>query len=794
MKKRKGKIWFFLVTILILILAYTTFFGVSSRYGDIVTPIVKSASDIRFGIDIRGGVDVSFVPQTEVQATVAQMDAAQAVIEKRLLGLGVNDFELYKDVDKSRIILRFPWRENETNFNPEDAIKELATAAVLTFREGSEVDAAGLPSGVTAENIILQGSDVLSAEAKFQVDEYTQITEYFVQLNLSEAGREKFAEATARLAGTGSISIWMDNTQISAPTVEEAIETNTAIISGANFTAESSKDLADTINAGSLPFALTAESYSTISPTLGSQALRATVLAGIVAFILVALFMVFHYRLPGLVSVISLLGQVTMTIAVVSGYFVVFNSNTLTLPGIAGIVLAIGMGVDANVITAERIKEELRGGKKLDAALKAGFLRGIAPIVDGNVTVLIVAAILMGAFGTPDSFFGTVFRPVFFFFGPSTSGTIYSFGFTLMAGVLLNFVFGVGCNRVLLTSLSKFKRLRSVALYGGLKAGQAAPVEKPFGIVKNRIKFFIASGALVLIVLVLGFPLAQLDVEFSGGAIVSYSYEGDIDIAEVETIGTDVLQTGATVQTGENAATSGKTLTFTLAGHQTLDVETLDALTAALNEQYPRGAFQQLEVNNVNPTIGGAFLWKCVVAMVLASALILAYVAFRFRRIGGWKGGLTAVVALVHDLIVVYGVFVICGIPLSGNFIAALLTILGYSINDTVVVYDRIRENRTLHGRRMPFGDLVNLSVNQSLKRTVNTSLTTLLALASITIFAFVYGLQSVYTFTFPLMIGMVSGVYSSICIATPLWALWEMRGKKKTGAAKGKKKAAAES
>ncbi len=789
--KRKGKIWFFLVTILILVLTYTAFFGVSSRYGDVVTPIVKSASDIRFGIDIRGGVDVSFVPQTEVQATQVQMDAAQAVIENRLVGLGINDYELYKDVDKSRIILRFPWKENETNFNPEEAIQELATAAVLTFREGNEVDAAGLPTGVTAENIILQGDDVVNAESQFRVNEYTQQTEYFVELTLSDAGREKFAEATSRLAGVGSISIWMDNTRISAPTVDEAINTNSAIISGPSFTAESSKDLADTINAGSLPFALTAESYSTISPTLGSQALRATVLAGIVAFILVALFMIFNYRLPGVVSVISLLGQVTMTIAVVSGYFVVFDSNTLTLPGIAGIVLAIGMGVDANVITAERIKEELRGGKKLDAALKAGFSRGVAPIIDGNVTVLIVAAILMGAFGTPDSLFGTIFRPVFFFFGPSTSGTIYSFGFTLMTGVLLNFVFGVGCNRVLLTSLSKFKRLRSGVLYGGLKAGQIAPVVKPYGVVKNRVKFFAVSGALLVVIMALGFPLAKLDVQFSGGAIVSYAYEGGIELTEVEAISAEVLQGDATVQTGENAATGSKTLTFTLAGSQTIDVETLDALTAALNEQYPQGGFQQLEVNNVNPTIGGAFLWKCVVAMILASVLILAYVAFRFRKIGGWRGGLTAVVALVHDLIIVYGVFVIFGIPLSGNFIAALLTILGYSINDTVVIYDRIRENRTLHGRRMPFGDLVNLSINQSLNRTINTSLTTLLALASITIFAFVYGLQSVYTFTFPLMIGMVSGVYSSLCIATPLWALWETRAAKKTKAAKGKKKAA---
>lgn len=781
--KRKGKIWFFVVAFLIIFLAISTFMGISTRYGDIVTPVVKPASQIRFGIDIRGGVDVSFVPATEVKATEAQLAAAQAVIEQRLITLGVTDYELYKDVNQSRIILRFPWREDETEFNPETAIQELSAAALLTFREGGEYDeTTGQPTGVTAETIILQGDDVASATAQYGPTDSSGASQHYVALELDAEGTQKFSEATTRIAAEGgTISIWMDDTMISNPTVNQAITSSSAVITG-DFTAESAKALADKINAGALPFALTAESYSTISPTLGSQSLRAMVIAGAVALVLVMAFMIATYRLPGFAASFSLIGQISATIALVSGYFAVFPSNTLTLPGIAGIILAIGMGVDANVIIAERIKEELRGGKKLDAALKSGFSRGLAPVVDGNITILIVAAILMGAFGPSDSFFATLLSPVFRWFGPSTAGTIYSFGFTLLCGVLLNFVFGVFGTRIMITSLSKFKGLRAPWLYGGLKMGQVEPVEKPIGFIKNRKKFFTLSAALIAVILVASFAMGvNMDVQFRGGAIITYGYTGAAEQGDIQATVEGVLGSDVTLQTGSGTGGSS-TLTITLPGTSTVEVEKLNELTAALNTSFEANAFEQLEVNNVEPSIGQVFLLKCITAVVLASLLILLYIAYRFRKIGGWRGGLTAVVALVHDLIIVYGVYVLLGIPLSGNFIAALLTILGYSINDTVVIYDRVRENRGLYGRRMPFGDLVNLSINQSLRRSINTTLTTLLALACVCIFAVVYGLNSIFTFAFPLMIGMVSGIYSSVCIAGPLWAMWEDRRARKSG------------
>lgn len=780
--KRKGKIWFFVVAILIVLLTYTTIAGVSTRYGDTVNTIVKGVDDIRFGIDIRGGVDVSFAPADDRDATEEQMAAAQSVIEQRLVSLGITDYEVYKDVNKSRIILRFPWQADETEFNPETAIQELAATALLTFREGSERDAEGNPTGVTAETVILQGSDVTSAVAQFGATNQSSAPENYVELNLSAEGARKFSEATGRIAAqNGTISIWMDNNLISAPSVSQQITGDSAIING-SFTAESAEQLANTINAGSLPFALRAESYSTISPTLGAQSLEAMVIAGLVAMALVILYMILNYRLVGAVASISLVGQVAGMLALISGYFAVFNSFTLTLPGIAGIILAIGMGVDANVITGERIKEELRGGKRLDAAIKAGYQRGITPVIDGNVTVMIVAVILMAAFGPTDGFFATAFSWVFRWFGASTTGAIYSFGYTLLVGVVLNFVFGVFCTRVMVTSLSKFNAFRNPVLYGGLPEGAQPKPAKVRNFVNARKKFFTFSGVIIALILVFSIVFGvQLDVQFKGGAIVTYTYQGDIDEAAVQTVVDDTLASQASLQTGDNAATGNRALTITLPGGQTLDVETLEGLTVAMNEAFPESGFEQLEVNNINPTIGNQFLIKSVVAVLLASLLILAYIAFRFRKIGGWRGGMSAIVALVHDLIVVYGVFVVLRIPLNGNFIAALLTILGYSINDTVVIYDRVRENAGLLGRKVPFADNVSQSINQSLRRSINTTVTTVMALACVCVVAGIYGLSSIFTFAFPIMIGMVSGVYSSVCIAGPLWVLWEgKKGKKK--------------
>ena len=502
--------------------------------------------------------------------------------------------------------------------------------------------------------------------------------------------------------------------------------------------------------------------------------------AGIIAFILVAILMIVRYRLPGTIAVISLMGQAAATLAVVSGYFTVFPGSTLTLPGIAGIILGIGMGVDANVITAERIKEELSKNKTLEGAVTSGFKMGLTPIIDGNVTIVIVAAILMGAFGPTDGFWAKVFNPIFYWFGPSTAGTIYSFGFTLLTSVLLNFVFGVWATRVMIRGAVHFKPLRKAWLFGGKKEGGADFKTPSINFIGNRKKFYTFSCALIAVVLVFcGIFGVKMDVEFKGGSMITLAYEGDADLNDLKsTIGTELGKSNLTLQTGSDVS-GNQTLTVTLPGSDTLTTEQLDNLLTALNEQYPDNNFVQNEVSNVDATIGKEFLLKSVVALVAACVLILLYVAYRFRKIGGLKAGSTAIVALLHDMFVVFGVFVLLRIPLNGNFIAALLTILGYSINDTVVIYDRIRENSALYGKKqMSLAELVNLSVNQSFARSLMTSITTCLALGVVCVVSVIYRLDSIYSFAFPLLFGMVSGVYSTICIATPLWVDWKNKKK----------------
>lgn len=773
MKKKARPLQLVLTLLLILVFAYTAFFGVSSRYGDVTHTYLKGVQDIRFGVDIQGGVNVVFVPSDGFDATEEQLDAAQLVIENRLVAMNLTDYELYKDVDADRLILEFPWQSGETEFDPEAAIEEIGTTAYLTFREG---DAADGP-------LVLDGSMVESASAQYgPVSSST--AEYFVALSFTPEGAAAFADATTRLyQDHGSISIWLDDQNVSTATVNAAITDGEAVITGSAvqpFTQEAVVRMARQINSGALPFALSVDSYSTVSPTLGENSLGAMVLAGIIAFALIFCFMTVLYRLPGFLACVALLGQVAATLAFVSGYFPVFESFTLTLPGIAGIILAIGMGVDANVITAERIKEELRAGKSLDGALKSGFARGLTPIIDGNVTIVIVAVVLMGAFGPSDGFFARMLHFVFFAFGPSTAGTIYAFGYTLLTGVLLNFVFGIFATRVMIRGAASIPALRKPWLYGAPSADKPQKEAKSFSFMALRKRFLTGAaclmGAILLCTAVLG---VRLGTQFTGGAMITLGYQGEISLQELEETAAQTLgNRHLTVQAGENVAAEGQSLKITLPGRETVTTDQVSDLLQALDQRWPGSSFEQLSLSNVSPAMGSAFLRKSLVAVVFALVLILLYIAFRFKKIGGLTGGMMAVLALANDLMVVFGAFVLLRAPLDGNFIAVMLTILGYSINDTVVVYDRIRENRTLMEKKTPFAVLVDRSVAQSARRTLVTTITTVIALAVMCVVAVIYGLDSIVTFAFPLMMGMISGVFTSLCVSSSAWVLWNERKK----------------
>lgn len=468
--KRVKKPVFFIVALLILLFTYASVFGIKGKNGDNTVTYIKGAGDIRWGIDINGGVEATFTPETTTKPTNDQMDAAESIIKQRLIGENITDYEVYTDYNHSRIIVRFPWKNDEKNFDPQKSIEELAATAQVTFREGMEytTQTTGTsgeavyktPKGTTASNIILEGSDIVSAKPEMTQDKTTGKTTYVVSLKLSDDGKTKFATATTKLVGK-IISIWMDDTMISYPTVQEAITDGSCQIDGGSngFTAAEASSLANKINAGALPFKLTITDSNTISPTLGKSSLNAMKTAGIIAFVLVAIFMILMFRLPGVVAVISLLGQVALSFAAVSGFFPWQNSFTLTLPGIAGIILSIGMGVDANIITATRIKEELWNGKTLDMAISRGDDNSFWAIFDGNITVIIVAVILMLVFG-PKNILAT-------WFGASTTGSIYSFGYTLLIGIIGNFLFGVVTTRQMTRALSGFDCFRSKWLYGG---------------------------------------------------------------------------------------------------------------------------------------------------------------------------------------------------------------------------------------------------------------------------------------------------------------------------------------
>ncbi len=441
--KRISKPVFFIVAILIIAFACSAFVGIKYYQGDIQKTVVKGIGDIRWGIDIRGGVEATFKPAGDIDATDEQLDSAKSIIETRMVSNGITDYEIYADYGSDRIIVRFPWKEDDTEFDPVKAVDELAATANLTFRS---------PSGET----VMDGSAVANASVGVDTSK-SQSGSYVVQLELNSEGAQTFADITSQYLNQ-QIAIYMDETMLSNPTVQSVISDGHAQISG-DFDAESATKLANQINGGALPFSLEAASYSGISPTLGQNSLTAMGYAAIIAFALIAIFMIIRYRVPGFVAVIALIGQMALSIAAVTRYFDAFTSFTMTLPGIAGLILSVGMGVDANIITAERIKEEFRSGKTLDSAIEKGTKNSLTAIIDGNMTIVIVSVILLLVFG-PSNILSWIF-------GESTTGTIYAFGYTLLMGVISNFIMGVWLSRVMLKSISGINFLRKKWLFGG---------------------------------------------------------------------------------------------------------------------------------------------------------------------------------------------------------------------------------------------------------------------------------------------------------------------------------------
>ena len=715
-----NKSTFWITSLLIVAITYVSLFGLT--IGEFSIP---SAADMRFGIDIRGGVEATYFPKDyKGTPTAEQLNSAKSIIEERCDSQNILDREITVDEDRGSILVRFPWKSDEKNFDPEKAIAELGETALLTFQDPDK-------------NVLVEGKNVKQATAAYD----QQSGYYVVQLEFDSEGAKAFETATGKLVGK-QMSIYMDDILIQSPTVNEKISGGQAVITNIGGSDEAVA-LASKINSGSLPFALESKNYSAISPTLGTEALDVMVWAGLIAFILICIFMVAYYRLPGFVAVFALSLQVAGQLLALS-----VPQFTLTLPGIAAVILSIGMGVDANIITAERIKEEIAEGKPVRSAIDAGYHKAFSSVFDGNITVIIVAIILM-------------------IFG---SGTMLSFGYSLLTGVILNFICGVTASKLMTKSLAKYKVLRNPNLYGNGKKN-----EKVLAFNKNKAKFYLISGAITVIgivcILINGI---KLDIQFKGGAILNYTYSGDISLTEVDAIVEKTLDRESDVQNKTAIGSDKTTMAISLAGKEGLASDDQKKLTEALQKKYPDNNIEISDVSVVQPFIGKDFAVDSIKAIVFSAILIILYVWFSFRKVSGLSAGVTGLIALFHDVVMVFLTFVIFGIPVNDSFIAAALTILGFSINDTIVIFDRIRENKRLYGAKLSTDELVDKSISQSLTRSINTSLCTLIAIVVIYIFAAIRGLDSITSFALPMIFGIISGCYSSVCIAGPLWSTWQ--------------------
>ena len=721
MKNKKLNIWIALGVIFLFV--YLAVFGCGGG--------IKGIRDMRFGIDIRGGVEAVFEPAgTKEKPTKAELEMAREVIETRLDAQNILDREVTVDEKAGNIIVRFPWKSDEKDFDPETAIQELGQMAELTFRG---------PDGT----VYVKGSDV--ARSRAALDEQKR---NIVELEFTSKGAEKFANATEELAGQ-NMGIYMDEEMISNPLVNGKITGGKAEITGMA-SKEESQDLADKINSGALPFSMETTNYNTISPTLGDRALNAMAAAAGITMVLICLFMVAWYRLPGIISCLTLAFQIALQILAIS-----VPQYTITLPGIAGLILSGGMAVDANIIISERISEELKKGSSVKRAIKSGYQRAFSSVLDGNITTAAVAGILM-------------------IFG---SGTMLSFGYTLLTGVIINLLAGVWMSRSM---------LNSVIRYGFFNQGKwfcKKRDKKVLHFTEAKRYFFLASIAVIVSGTIWSAANGvKLDTQFTGGVILKYTYSGKADTGQIQQKVEDIADRSVSVQTSEDPSTGEKKLVLTLAGKNGLSPDQQKQILNTLNEGKDN-QFQTSETYAVEPYIGAKALKNSIIAIILSFLFIIVYIRLRFSSLGGLAAGVTAVLALMHDICIVLFVFGIFRIPLNDAFVAVTLTIIGYSINDTIVLYDRIREHRNTMKRKGTLAELVDLSTTETLGRSINTAFTVILCAFIILAASIVYQMESITKFFLPLLAGLVSGCYSSICIAAPLWVWWEEQvQKRKTG------------
>lgn len=712
---------FVLLLLCIVMLISTVVCGIYFSEGTQLKSIFDK-DGIRLGLDLAGGSVITYQADTTDTGDKLSsgMDSVLTVMRDRLDNQGLTEALCYL-VGDDMITLEIPDVDD-----PNEAIESFMQTAELTFKD---------ESGKT----LLSGKHVESATAGWYTDD-SGSTVYCVNLTLTSEGASLFASATkAAATNSTTIGIYMDETLLSSPTVDnkyssEGITGGKAEISGSFDTYEEAEYLAGNINAGALAYNLKVVEQRTIGATLGKNSLSTSLIAGAIGLLLVLIFMIIYYKVPGLMASIALIAYTG-----IFGLVLLLTQANLTLPGIAGIVLSIGMAVDANVVIFERMKEELRSGKSVKSAIKGGFHRAFSAIVDSNVTTLIACGVL-------------------YFLG---SGTIKGFATTLFLGVVISLFTALLITRALLylcvgmgiSDPKKYLALGKEALKG------------KFHFIKNR-KVALVIVAVVLLTGIVSFIARgfNIDIDFSGGTEIQLNLGTEVTdgvcsninsiIANHELLGKDYVS--STTQ-----STADKNTVIIRTGTAALTTEQTDALEKSLLEAYTDADIEDIQITTIMPSIGESLTKKAILAVLCAVALMLIYIWIRFEL----NSGLAAIACLVHDLFVMLTVYSLFQIPINSNIIAAFLTILGYSINATIIVFDRIRENRKADPDG-DFAEIVNSGIHSTLSRSINTTITTLLTIGMI----YILGVQSIKNFALPLIIGIVAGLFSSVFLSGLIW------------------------
>ena len=742
--KVKGVLQVLLVLVLIAAFAFVAARGIGGAHRG-------SAKNIRLGLDLEGGVSVTYQAyktdstgkRTGEQPTDKDMADTIYKMQKRVETLESTEAAVYQE-GSDRVTIDIPGASDS-----EEVLKELGKAGALYFILYSDLktEKGGTPNEgdkvvYDKSKVLLTGDMIGEATSGSRQQEGTGKTEYGVSIKFAGKGIKKFAKITGEHVGE-QLAIVYDEKLVSAPNLKEEISGGECWISG-SFTSESAEQLASTVRIGALPLELENIHGNVVGATLGSQALKSSLFAGVVGLILVIIFMIVMYRISGVAASIALIFYVGAMLLALNGLNV-----TLTLPGIAGIILSIGMAVDANCIIFTRIREELATGKTVASAIDNGFSKAMSAIIDGNVTTLIAALVLY----------------------LKGSGTVKGFAMTLGIGIVLSMFTALFITKLLMKAFCALG-MTNTSMYGIQKE------RKTINFIGNWKKYVVISGAVVVICVAglvvraaSGGPLFNYSLDFAGGNSTSVDLSKtvtDEDKQKAEDTAKSVIGSGKSVEISVADNTKIVVRTEELSEQKSEELKATMAKTFGVDES------TKIESEFISGSVSDEMKVDAAVATLIATLCMLLYIWIRFRKL---STGISAVLVLVHDVIAVLTVYVVASafIPVGSTFIACMLTIVGYSINDTIVVFDRIRENKAKATSRTSLAEIINKSITETLSRSINTSVTTFIMVFVLAVF----GVDSVRQFAIPLIVGIISGCYSSVCVASPLWYVLSGKGEK---------------